>query len=30
MGQFGERLDRVVGAAGFVHRRKTKEATASE
>ena len=29
-GQLGEQLDRVVGAAGFVHRRKTKEATVSE
>ena len=29
-GQLGEQLDRVVGAAGFVHRRRSKEATASE
>ena len=29
-GQLGEQLDRVVGAAGFVHRRKTKEAIVSE
>ena len=29
-GQLGEQLDRVVGAAGFVHRRKSKETTASE
>ena len=29
-GQLGEQLDRVVGAAGFVHRRKSKEATVSE
>ena len=29
-GQLGEQLDRVVGAAGFVHRRKTKEVTVSE
>ena len=29
-GQLGEQLDRVVGAAGFVHRRKSREVTVSE